>query len=175
MELRKWSPWNWFKHEPESNSLMTQNYYPVNRLHTEIDRMFDDFMRGSSLFPSVGESGSLLDKVGLLKPKLDISENAENYCISVEVPGIDEKDIQLQLNGDVLTIRGEKRQKHENKDDKYHRVERTYGSFQRVLTLPKDADTGTINAKFDNGVLNITVARSGKHEENSRRIEIQKK
>ena len=174
MELKKWSPWNWFKHEHETNPQQSQSYYPVSRLHSEIDRMFDDFFRGSSLFPRLSESTSLLDDVGMLRPKLDIAENAENYTISVEVPGIDEKDIHLQVSGDVLTIRGEKRQKQEKKEDKYHRVERSYGSFQRVLTLPADADTGTVNAKFDNGILTITVARSGETQENSRRIEIKK-
>jgi len=175
MELKKWSPWNWFKHENDTNSSQSQSYLPVSRLHNEIDRMFDDFFRGSSLFPQFAEGSSLLDNVGMLRPKLDIAENTENYTISVEVPGIEEKDIHLQLEGDVLTIRGEKRQKQEKQDDKYHRVERSYGSFQRVLTLPHDADTTKVNAKFDNGVLTITVARSGEVKENSRKITINTK
>jgi len=174
MELKKWSPWNWFRHEQGANLPETQNYLPVSRLHNEIDRMFDDFFRGSNLFSPLADRASLLDEVAVLKPKLDIAENAENYTISVEVPGIEEKDLNLQLEGDVLTIRGEKRQKQEKKEDKYHRIERSYGSFQRVLTLPRDADTGTISAKFENGVLLITVARSGEHKENSRRIDIKK-
>jgi len=175
MELKKLSPWNWFKHEHDTNIPQTQSYYPVSRIHNEIDRMFDDFFRGSSLFSQFGSGTSLLDNVGMLKPKLDIVENSENYVISVEIPGIEEKDIQLQLEGDMLTIRGEKRQKQDKKDDKYHLVERTYGAFQRVLTLPRDADTSTVNAKFDNGVLTVTVARSGEAKENTRRIEIAKK
>jgi len=175
MELKKWSPWNWFKQEHDSNIPQSQNYYPVSRIHNEIDRLFDDFFHAPSLFSQFSEGLSPLESAGVLKPKLDIAENPENYTISVEVPGIDEKDVQLHLEGDVMTIRGEKRQQHEKKEDKYHRVERSYGAFQRVLTLPRDADVNSINAKFNNGVLTIVVARSGENKSNSRRIDIVKK
>ena len=77
----------------------------------------------------------------MLRPVVDIAEKDRLYEITAEIPGVDEKDIHLDLDleGDTLIIRGEKQQSQEQKNDNYHRIERSYGSFQRVLTLPEDA------------------------------------
>ncbi|RCN55701.1 Hsp20/alpha crystallin family protein [Acidiferrobacter thiooxydans] len=94
---------------------------------------------------------------GLLRPSLDIQETDKQYRITLEVPGVEEKDIQLTLEDDVLYIRGEKRQEQEHKDAQYHRIERSYGSFQRALNVPADADQDTFKASFKNGVLTVTI------------------
>ncbi|MEN9493439.1 MAG: hypothetical protein RJA63_3888, partial [Pseudomonadota bacterium] len=94
---------------------------------------------------------------GLLRPALDIQESDKQYRITLEVPGVEEKDIQLTLDDDVLWIRGEKRQEQEHKDGQFHRVERSYGSFQRALNLPEDANQDAIKASFKNGVLTVTI------------------
>ncbi|MCG3822563.1 Hsp20 family protein [Escherichia coli] len=96
---------------------------------------------------------------GLLKPALDIQETDKQYKISLEVPGVEEKDIHITLDNDVLLVRGEKRQEQESKDGGFHRVERSYGSFQRALNLPTDANQDTIKAAFKNGVLTITMEK----------------
>ncbi|EIY3123759.1 Hsp20 family protein [Escherichia coli] len=96
---------------------------------------------------------------GLMKPALDIQETDKQYKISLEVPGVEEKDIHITLDNDVLLVRGEKRQEQESKDGGFHRVERSYGSFQRALNLPTDANQDTIKAAFKNGVLTITMEK----------------
>ncbi|HBQ0866633.1 Spore protein SP21 [Cronobacter sakazakii] len=97
------------------------------------------------------------DWSGMLKPALDIQETDKQYKITLEVPGVEEKDIQITLDNDVLMVRGEKRQEQEKKEGGFHRVERSYGSFQRALNLPDDANQDSIKASFKNGVLTVTI------------------
>ena len=95
----------------------------------------------------------------LLRPSVDIAESKKAYRISVEVPGIDPEQIDLQVEGGTLVLSGEKRQESEDEDEGFHRIERSYGQFRRVLTLPEDADAEGIKADFKNGVLKIKVPR----------------
>jgi HSP20 family protein len=90
----------------------------------------------------------------------------------VEVPGVDEKDIELTIADGTLLIRGEKRYEKEDHDKQYHRVERSYGAFQRMLSLPTDADESKIAAKFKNGVLTVTIAKNPDTKPPVRRIAI---
>lgn len=167
---KKWSPWNWLKKEqeqqvsqvPSTTPAPVQQYddfgLPMMRLHREIDRMFDEAFRSfgfnmPSLFgPTPGFNS-------LFRPVVDISENDKSYTIKVEVPGVEEKDIQVQLEDDTLIIRGEKKHEQESEEENYHRVERSYGAFQRVLTLPDNANPESIKARFKNGVLTLTVEK----------------
>lgn len=171
MELSKWSPWNWFKHEqPVGKGIDVgkgESLNPATRLHSEIDRMFGDW---ADLFGSRWPASSSL----LLKPKVDIEESKDHYTISLEVPGVDEKQVHVQLDGDTLTIKGEKKQVHEEKKENYHCVERQYGAFQRVLSLPADADQEKVRANFKNGVLILTVAKQPVEKLTGRHIEIEK-
>lgn len=174
VDLKKLAPWNWFKKEQEvqqgtnqmaRNSagavtpLSSASRDPLLQLHREVDRLFDEAFAGFGLssprlaLPSA--SGSAWPTV--LRPSLDIQETEKQYRITLEVPGTEEKDIQLTLEDDLLWIRGEKRHETEQKEGQYHLVERSYGSFQRVLNLPTDADRESIQAKFRNGVLTITI------------------
>ncbi|WP_024326158.1 Hsp20/alpha crystallin family protein [Thioalkalivibrio sp. AKL19] len=162
MDLQKLKPWNWFKREetasPEvvparreaPDALMRD---PLVRMHREMDRMFEDFF-GAALGARGGDAASLL-----LKPSVDIAETRKAYRITVEVPGIDEDAIDLTVDGDDLIISGEKRQETEEDDQGYHRVERAYGQFRRILSLPGDADVDGIQARFKNGVLKIDIPR----------------
>jgi len=104
----------------------------------------------------------------LLKPRLDIKERENAYHITLELPGVEEKDIQLTLEEDILWIQAEKR--HEAHEGRFHRIERSYGTFQRALNLPPNADQEEIEARFKNGVLTITIA---KKESKGRVIPIQ--
>jgi HSP20 family protein len=85
---------------------------------------------------------------------------------------VDQKDVEVELNEDTLMIKGEKSQEHEEKNKDYHRVERSYGSFRRILSLPEDADRDAINATFQNGVMNIKIPRKALPESKSRQIEV---
>ena len=93
-------------------------------------------------------------------PSIDISENEKQYMIDVEIPGVDKKDIKLNVENNTLTISGER--KFEKKEDgkQYHRVESHYGTFSRSFTLPDNVNTESINATYNNGILSITVDKS---------------
>ncbi len=166
MELTKLNPWNWFKKEEESEaqrlpiSRDRQAHAPLAPLHQEIDRLFENVFRGFGL-PSLGIENALsgISQDMLLKPNMDITASDKEYAITVEVPGVEENNIKLELADNTLTIKGEKKQESEKKDKDVYRIERSYGSFQRVLSLPEDADHENIDAQFKNGVLTITVPR----------------
>ena len=169
MNIKKYAPWNWFQHESEeeknapTHSLATRPLpsYPVFQLHREIDRLFDEAFRG---FPSVFREGLEWPEMTpvLLSPNIDIKETDKNYAISVEVPGVAKEDVDIQVDGNTLIIHGEKKQERKEDKENYHCVERHFGSFERVLTLPKDANAENIDATFKDGVLNINIKREAK-------------
>jgi len=184
MNIRKYAPWNWFKQEEQEDvpvrnrqtQLATSD--PVRHLHSEIDRLFNEAFRGfpeRSLFGdwSSNRVWPELSSVAL-KPNLDIKDSEENYIISVEIPGVAREDVDLEINGNTLTIRGEKRQEKKEERENYHCVERSYGSFERVLTLPRDANPDSIDANFKDGVLTINVKRQAveSSQEEGRKIEV---
>lgn len=179
MELKKFlTPWNWFKKEEEEQTARTQNtlpitreyQYPLSRVHQEIDQLFDNFLRGSWVSPFRQIEQAWLG--GMMLPKVDIAEGKKLYTITVEVPGVEEKDIDVTIADGTLTIRGEKRQEQEEHDRQYHRVERSYGAFQRVISLPTDANEDTIEAKFKNGILTLTVQKNPTVTQAGRKIAI---
>ncbi|MFQ5958096.1 MAG: Hsp20/alpha crystallin family protein [Alphaproteobacteria bacterium] len=135
---------------------------PFRSLHREVDRLFEDFMRGLDIPPF--RTGD-----GLMVPDVDVAETDKEIQVSVELPGVDEKDIEVSLSDGVLTIRGEKRVEKEEKDKEYHRLERSYGAFERALTMPVAIDEDKVDATFAKGVLTITVqkkpgAKAAKHK-----------
>ncbi len=95
-------------------------------------------------------------------PSLDLSETKDNFVVKAEVPGIDAKDIDISLTGDVLTIKGQKKHESEEKEEDYHLVERSYGSFSRSVRLPAEVESNKIKASYKNGILNITLPKSEK-------------
>ena len=107
-----------------------------------------------------------------LTPRIDVSQSNTEYCFSAELPGVDEKDVEVTLSDGVLTIKGEK--KSETKEEKGHflRSERHCGAFQRSFSLPSDIDEGKVQASFDKGVLTVTVAKSAKAKSATKRIEV---
>ncbi|MET0528517.1 MAG: Hsp20/alpha crystallin family protein [Microvirga sp.] len=144
---------------------------PFLSLHREMNRLFDDVFRGSAL-PASGSQGQ--GDVGtFVNASMNVSETDKEIRITAELPGVSEQDIDISLDDDVLTIRGEK--KFERKDDKenFHFVERSYGSFQRSLRLPYAVDSEQVQASFENGVLTVTVPKTGR-QERSRRIQVQR-
>jgi len=165
MELKNLlTPWNWFKKEEEQSqatrsqglSQMTGN--PLVRLQSEIDKLFENFFQGFPLSPFRTEDHGLLG--GFILPHVDIGESKKAYIIKVEVPGVDEKYIDLTFADGTLLIRGEKRDEKEDRDQQFHRIERSYGAFQRMISIPADADEDKIDAKFKNGILTITIAKN---------------
>jgi HSP20 family protein len=93
-------------------------------------------------------------------PALDVAEGKDAITVTAELPGVDPKDIAVALEGDVLTIKGEKEQKKEEKDERQHRVERSWGAFMRSVRLPAAVDSGKVTAAFKNGVVTITLPKT---------------
>jgi HSP20 family protein len=92
-------------------------------------------------------------------PLVDIYEDEHTITLKLGVPGIEEKDIDVRIEGNTLTVHGERNIEKEEKEENYRRVERQYGSFTRSFTLPSSVDTGQVNAHYDNGVLKISLAK----------------
>ncbi|MBW2031884.1 MAG: Hsp20/alpha crystallin family protein [Deltaproteobacteria bacterium] len=134
----------------------------IDRLRGEIDRLFHDFfdMRPFRL-PFQG---------GDWIPAVDVSETGKEIVVNAEIPGMSAKDIDISLNGRVLTIKGEKKQEQEEKEKNFHRLERRYGSFSRSFELPVDVDADKVKASYKNGVLNLTLPKA--KEQEAKRIEI---
>jgi HSP20 family protein len=177
MDIKKLNPWNWLRREEEQARNVSaqrqqdapQGYSPLAQLHRDIDRMF------GGLVPGFGWGRMLDVEDDLLRPNVDVASTDKEYTITVEVPGIDEKDVKLELAHDgTLTIRGEKKQEKEHKDKDFHRVERSYGSFQRTISLPEDASQDAIDASFKNGVLTISCPRKAVAQTPVKRITINK-
>ncbi|WP_458734822.1 Hsp20/alpha crystallin family protein [Zobellella taiwanensis] len=165
------APWNWFRHEQDDAMPMVgndQDAHPILRLQREMDRLFEHSLRRFGSDPLLEDWPSPAQ----FKPSLDISERNDSYLISMEIPGTRKEDISLVREGDKLIIRGEKKHEHEEKSDKLHRIERSYGHFQRVLTLPADAEDEGIDAEFKDGVLKIRVPRKPQSTSKSKNINI---
>jgi len=92
-------------------------------------------------------------------PPVDIYEDEHNIALKLEVPGIDEKDIDVRIEGNTLTVHGERKIEKDEKEENFRRVERQYGSFTRSFTLPSSVDSGQVSANYDNGVLKIKLAK----------------
>jgi HSP20 family protein len=134
----------------------------VSRLRREMDRLWDDYF-------GPGRRGLQPMEVEFA-PAVDVKETADQVVVKAEVPGIDAKDINISVTGDVLTIKGEKKSEREEKEENYHVVERSYGSFARSITLPGAVDLDNIEAKYDKGVLTVTCPK--KEEVKPKAIEI---
>jgi HSP20 family protein len=135
-----------------ANDLMEwRPFREVSRLRREMDRLWDDYF-GS------GRRG-LQPLQAEFAPVVDVKETAEAVVVKAEVPGMDAKEINISVTGNVLTIEGEKKSEREDKEENYHLVERSYGSFSRSLTLPAAVDLDKIEAKYDQGVLTVTCPK----------------
>jgi HSP20 family protein len=117
----------------------------------EMDRLFDRFWEGD--FPQ-------LPSMGDWAPALDVSETKDAVMVKAEIPGMDPKEIQLSLQDQVLTLKGEKKQEKEEKDEHYYRAERSYGTFVRAVRLPTPVDGSKVAATFKNGLLTVTLPKA---------------
>ena len=120
-------------------------------LHREIDRVFSDFGKG---LPTLGEFGKSVQSL-----KVNIAETDSAIEVSADIPGVDAKDIDVQLKDGVLTIKGEKKVEKDETQKDYHVVERSYGMFERSFSLPSEVDGTKVDATFDKGVLKVTLPK----------------
>jgi HSP20 family protein len=139
--------------------------HPFLTLHREMNRKFDDVFRGFDLAPF----GSARAFDGLGWPQIDVDETDKEVRVTAELPGLDEKDVSLEIANGVLSISGEKKSETEDKDRRFS--ERYYGRFERRIPL-EDVEEGKAQASFKNGILTVTFPKSGEAKQNVRRIPI---
>ncbi len=136
----------------ERSSLVPWRRGEFSGFRTEIDRLFDRFSEGWP-FRSATEEG-------FWAPSLDLSETAKEVIVKAELPGMDPKDIDVSVHGDVLSLRGERKKEEGERGENFHRIERSYGSFARSITLPSEVDAAKVNATYKDGVLKITLPKT---------------
>ena len=143
----------------------TANDDPFVRLWNDVDQLFSNVLRGTGMTEWPAQAGS----VGL---PVEVSDAGEALKVVAELPGVAEKDVTVELQGDVLTIKGEKKVEEERKEEGYYLAERRYGTFSRALRLPYTVEADKIQAAFKNGVLTITMPKPAELQQQVKRIEV---
>ena len=136
---------------------------PYFALHDRINRLFDDFFRGTGLTGTMPAAGL---------PSIDVSDSDGEIRVDVELPGVEEKDIQLTLTDDTLEISGEKKSEEKKDAGSFQHVERSWGSFRRVVTLPCEVVADEATATFKKGVLSVRLPKAQTAKERTRKIEV---
>lgn len=147
---------------------------PFDVLQDRIDRMFDDFSTGFRMPSMFGDRMPSMFGDGdfAVMPSLDMHESDNQVMLSAELPGVDEKDIDISVADDMLTISGEKKSAFERKEGDRYRSERSYGRFSRSVSLPFKIDADKVEAKFDKGVLKLTIPKPAEAQQQMRKIPI---
>ena len=177
MDWKKIAPWNWFKEEEvakHSTPMPVRVHDPSDSLvvlRTEIERLFDTTF--GYAFPGMPRIPVSLGRAHTsLRPSVDIAEGKKAYTVRAELPGVELSDVSVEMEGQTLVIRAEKRQQSEEEEG-YHCLESSYGAVQRVLSLPDDADGEAIDAKFKNGVLKLRIPKYPARASSARSIEVE--
>lgn len=137
---------------------------PFEEFSTDIERMFDSLL-GRTVGNALRSSES-----SKFVPHLDLAETANEYVISVDLPGVKPEDVKVEMEDGKLTISGKRETNVEDNSKNFHRVERTRGSFSRVISLPREVDEERVDAKYEQGVLHVTLPKVA--EKQPRKIEI---
>jgi len=146
----------WIKPVDEFEKTIEQTFKPLQRLK----RFFEDW-----------DLDLPTETVNF--PKIDIWENEEKYVVEAELPGFDKKDIDINITDDILTIKAARKKEEEKKDKNYYYAERSYGEFVRSVRLPSEVDKKAIKAKYNNGVLELTLPKTKEAKEKTTKIEIE--
>jgi HSP20 family protein len=139
--------------------------FEFDKLRKEMDRLWDSFFEGRPTRRAREEVEWL--------PSLDVAETKGDLVVKAELPGMDPKEIDISLSDGVLTIKGEKKQEKEEKEEGYHLIERSYGSFARSIQLPKDVQSDKISASFKNGVLKLVLPKSEEAKKKEIKIKVE--
>ncbi len=142
---------------------------PVRKLQNEIDSLFNSFFRNDGSLINWDED--FLNR-GTISPNMDLSENDKEYNVSLELPGINEKDIDINVDNGILSIQGEKSHSEDEKDKDYYVLERSYGKFYRSFTLPNNVDENNVSAKLKDGVLKISLPKTSTKDSSTKKVEI---
>jgi HSP20 family protein len=137
----------------------------------DMDRLFDRFTGGFGL-PSFPRLYDVEPSTAYSVPAIDVAETDKAFTVTAELPGMDEKDIDVSVTGDILVLKGEKQEEKEEKNKNYYLSERSYGQFQRSFSLPGGIDRDKIAADFSKGVLKITLPKSVEAQKQQKKIEV---
>jgi HSP20 family protein len=143
--------------------MLVKRYAPLNDIRKSFDLV-------NAIINSVNEQTTEENMVDF-RPKVNTRETEDNYHIEVELAGVKKENVDIKVDGNVLTISGERNVRDEVKDEDYHKIESRYGLFSRSFTLPEKVDIGNIQAEFENGILEVTIPKL-KIDTSSRKIEI---
>ena len=141
---------------------------PFLSFRRNVDRMFDDFFNGFGRRALGSSSGSWMTPT----PSKDLTENEKEIVVTAEMPGLDEKDFEVTVAGDVLTLKGEKKSEHEHRNGDAYYVERRFGSFSRSVRLPFEVKDEKVDARYEKGVLTIRVPKPADMQRPARRIDV---
>jgi HSP20 family protein len=137
---------------------------PVDMLQRQMNRMFDDFW--------LEPFGAFEPWAGEFVPAVDVTEDEKEIRVSAELPGMEEKDIDVTVSDSMLTIQGEKKQEEEEKEKGFYRRETSYGSFRRVVDLPAEVDQSKADAEFKKGILKIKLPKTPESKAKSKKIKV---
>jgi HSP20 family protein len=133
-------------------------------LQREMDQIFGEFFGGT---PS-----KMVTTEAVWSPLVDIHETADSFLLNAELPGVKQEEMQVSVEGDALTLKGERKRETEIKEDQYHRIERSYGRFERVLLLPSNVDPDGVKATYRDGVLEIRLPKREEAKPKAVKVEV---
>ncbi|MDQ7786610.1 MAG: Hsp20/alpha crystallin family protein [Thermodesulfovibrionales bacterium] len=142
-----------------------EELHPFSLLRQEMNSLFDNFLRGFEMEP-------FETRFGAFSPRVDIAETDKEIKITVELPGMEDKDVDVSLTKDMLTIKGEKKEEKEEKGKSFYRMERSYGSFSRSVPLPTEIDTNKVKADFKKGILTVTLPKTLQAIKETKKIQV---
>ena len=151
----------------------------MRRMSEDMDRLFEQFGFGRSLAPRLSlfddelwSGPGLPAAASRWSPQVETFRRGDNLVIRADIPGVRKEDVKLEVENDVLTISGERREEHEEKQDNYYRSERSYGQFSRSIPLPEGVNTEKCSATFNDGVLEVTLPAPKGEERKAKQIQI---
>ena len=168
MKMQDLIPVNWLKDEEGVLKNKSLGFYtPFHKMRKEMDHIFSDFLTNYHEFwPNSEDVGSFFT------PRSDIIETKDEYKISMDMPGVEEKDVEVSLDNGILKIIGKKEHEKETKDAKVHRIERSYGSFRKTIQLPDNVLKDKVEAHFKNGVLKVIIPKTEESKQEVKKIKV---
>lgn len=150
--------------------------HPVYSLQRDMNRLFDDFLKGSP-WESIFDSAAVSREFGLseITPRIDMSETEKELIVKAELPGMTDKEVEISISRDLLTISGEKKQEKEQSEKGWYRMERQYGSFSRSIPLPYEIESDKAEALYQHGVLSIRLPKAAAQLKSTKTIQVKTK
>ena len=153
MSYQDWLPTSWSRHKDDNDN-------PFMALRSQVENLFEDFDKG------------FWSRNGEFVVRSNVSETESEICITAELPGLTDKDVDVEVVGNRIAIKGQKKSEKEEEGRQFHRMERSSGSFQRVMTMPFEIDPDTVSASVKDGVMTVTIPKPAEVVSKTRKIKI---